>query len=400
MRLPCSPADVLREGVTRGKGNWEGRERQCAQCHPGARRLTRGDARRCNSGPEAVRRKSDRGEACTPLARRVEYLAANTWDDGSTLGPGTQRVVIPTVQGVRFGTESRHVLLRVLFSTIALIEQIGFNAHQIEQGLTTRGDGQRPQARRCRGHSRRRVEPTRAATEAESRWNASSIRWCRCWEIWGCSSACAERPTPATSAVAGTRTQTRRVKITRQKERATEEHDVCGFHALVLIDVPTRLPLTMNAVPIQEDKERWFVPLFEQARHQPGRRGPIESIVIDRGSLDGAGFWQRHQQRVLMVVASKADMTVTTDAQSLAKKEGTSPWHVGRFPRPTQAAVIVHAHVTVLVMALCITIRLWQVRPSDQESETLANVSSTLLDGEGTARWRERLTEEHRDTLM
>ncbi len=64
--------------------------------------------------------------------------------------PGVQRVLIPTVQfvllyllKVLIGAESMNELPRVLFSNVALMELIGFNAHQIEEGLTKRGDGQR-----------------------------------------------------------------------------------------------------------------------------------------------------------------------------------------------------------------------------------------------------------------
>src|SRR3989440_5562778 len=42
-------------------------------------------------------------------------------------------------------------------------------------------------------------------------------------------------------------------------------------------------------------------------------------------------------------------------------KEGKHPWHLGRFPKKTEAAVIVHCHLTLLVMALCTAFRLWQV---------------------------------------
>src|SRR5262249_54800579 len=39
-------------------------------------------------------------------------------------------------------------------------------------------------------------------------------------------------------------------------------------------------------------------------------------------------------------------------------KEGKHPWHLGRFPKRTQAAVVVHCHFTLLVMGLCTAFRL------------------------------------------
>src|SRR5260370_12559245 len=64
--------------------------------------------------------------------------------------PGVKRVLVPTVQfvllyflKVLFGSESMNELPRVLFSDLALMELVGFNAQQFENGLTKRGDAQR-----------------------------------------------------------------------------------------------------------------------------------------------------------------------------------------------------------------------------------------------------------------
>ncbi len=265
----------------------------------------------------------------------------------------------------------------------------------------------------------------------------------------------------------------------------------------------------MKVVLIQEYEGRWLVPLLEQAQRNLGSRGQIETIVVDRGYLDGADLWQVHQLGVLFVVTSKAGMTVTQDAQALAKgerakvreqvvrhghgkgareerlrtelvgiealtssdaygapeqtqyahrrdytgqplnavvvrrwnnrvpkgegtvyltngsvsdplvtcdrydarsviengvfKEGKYPWHLGRFPKKTEAAVIVHCHFTLLVMGLSTAFRLWQAQQasaSSQAPETVVNLSTALLGGEGTARWRQRLKEENRDKVI
>src|SRR5256884_794006 len=63
---------------------------------------------------------------------------------------GVQRTLVPTVQfvllyflKVLLGGESMNELPRVLFSDLALMELVGFNAHQCENGLTNRGDASR-----------------------------------------------------------------------------------------------------------------------------------------------------------------------------------------------------------------------------------------------------------------
>ncbi len=128
-------------------------------------------------------------------------------------------------------------------------------------------------------------------------------------------------PTPETYEGCGKLKQPRSVKIKGQKERMTEEYYIYGWKVLVLIDVQTRLPLAVKVVKIQEYEGRWLVPLLEQAQRNLGTRGQIKTIVIDRGYLDGEALWRVHQMGVIFVVVSKSTMTVTQDAQALAKRE-------------------------------------------------------------------------------
>ena len=53
-------------------------------------------------------------------------------------------------------------------------------------------------------------------------------------------------------------------------------------------------------------------------------------------------------------------------------------------------------------MALCTAFRLWQVQQAapSHETESLPSLSTALLGGEGTARWRLRLKEENRDKVI
>jgi hypothetical protein len=215
--------------------------------------------------------------------------------------PGVQRVLIPTVQfvllyllKVLFGTESMNALPQVLFSNVALMELIGFNAHQIDEGLTKRGDGQRT--------TKKKQGPLSPQCLADNICKLSREQMERLFNqmvqvLVGRGLLDGKRiaaldgsklPTPKSYQGAGKLKQTRSVKVKGQKERATEEYYVYGWKVLVLIDVQTRLPLAMKVVPIQEYEGRWLVPLLEQAQRNLGDRGHIETIVIDRGYLDGA----------------------------------------------------------------------------------------------------------------
>lgn len=436
--------------------------------------------------------------------------------------PGVQRVLVPTVQfvllyllKVLFGGQSMNELPRWLFSNVGLMELVGFNAQQVEEGLTKRGDAQRtrkqkqgPLSPQCLADNISKLSPE----QMEGLFNqmvaclvgAELLDGPRIAALDG-----SKLPTPRTYAGCGKLKQTRSVKVKGQKERATEEYYVYGWKVLVLIDAQTRLPLSIKVVQIQEYEGRWLLPLLEQAQRNLGTRGHISTIVIDRGYLDGEDLWQVHQQRVIFVVIGKTHMVVTQDAQALAKgerarvrehvvrrghgktaheerlrtelvgieglttydsygepeqthhahrrdyegqpinavvvrrwdnrlpatdgtvyltngpvsdpfvvfdsydwrsviengifKEGKYPWHLGHFPKKSEAAVVVHVHFTLLVMALCTAFRLWQAQQAMtpmQQTATHPSLSSALLGGEGTTRWRLRLKEENRDKVI
>jgi len=436
--------------------------------------------------------------------------------------PGAKRMLIPTVQFVLLyvlkvlvGGQSMNELPRVLFSDLGLMELVGFNAHQCENGLTKRGDAQRttkqkqgPLSAQCLADNISKL----SEEEMEHLFNQMVQLLARRGMFTGKLLVAldgSKLPTPQSYEGCGKLKQTRSVKVKGQKEAATEEYYVYGWKVLVLIEVQTRLPLAMKVVKIQEYEGSWLIPLLEQAQRNLGEQAHIGTIVIDRGYLDGADLWQVHQRGILFVIVGKANMTVVQDAQGIAQgerarvrervvghghgktatqqrlrtevvgiaaltsydsygeaehtksahrrdyvgqpinavvvrrwenrvpkgggtvyltngevsdpfhifdtydwrsviengifKEGKHPWHLLRFPKRTEAAVVVHGFFTLLVMGLCTAFRLWQAQSATtatSSTEVVPSLSSALLGGEGTARWRQRLREANRDKII
>lgn len=435
---------------------------------------------------------------------------------------GVKRILVPVVQfvllyvlKVLFGGQSMHELPRVLFSNLALMELVGFNARVCEEGLTKRGDAQRT--------TKKKQGPISAACLANNICKLSEDEMQRVFNQMVQSLAQAglfsgqlvvaldgsKVPTPRSYEGCGKLKQTRSVRIKGQKEAATEQYYLYGWKVLVLIEVQTRLPLAMNVLKIQDDEGKWLLPLLEQAQRNLGAHAQIGTVVIDRGYLDGEDLWNVHQQGIRFVICAKSNMAVSQDAQALAKgervkarervvhhghgktatdervrtelvglealtsydqygdvlqtqyahrrdyvgqpinavvvrtwenrlpktagtvyltnasvsdpftvfdaydwrsviengifKEGKYPWQLLRFPKRTEAAVIVHCHFTLLVMALATAFRLWQAKSAQQalaQSAGETTLSSALLGAEGTARWRQRLHEENRDKMI
>ena len=435
---------------------------------------------------------------------------------------GVQRTLVPTVQfvllyflKVLLGGESMNELPRVLFSDLALMELVGFNAHQCENGLTKRGDASRttkkkqgPITAQCLANNICKIPQE----EMERLFNTMVQLLARRGLFSGKLVVAldgSKLPTPKSYEGCGKLKQTRKVKVKGQPEPVTEEYYLYGWKVLVLIEVQTRLPLAMKLVSIQDYEGKWLVPLLEQAQQNLGTHAQIETIVVDRGYLDGEDLWRVHQKGVIFVICGKASMAVTQDAQGLAKgerasvrervvrrghgnaatdqrlrtelvgvealtsydqygdaasthnayrkdyvgqpinavvvrkwenrvpttggtvyltngavrdpfvvfdtydwrsviengifKEGKHPWHLLNFPKRTEAAVVVHCYLTLLVMGLTTAFRLWQKQQASAPTaftEMLPTLSSALLGGEGIARWRQRLHEENRDKII
>src|SRR5579863_2372126 len=247
---------------------------------------------------------------------------------------GVHRTLVPTVQFVLLyllkvflGGQSMNELPRVLFSDLGLMELVGFNAHQCENGLTKRGDAQRtrkkkqgPITAQCLADNISKL----SEEEMERLFNQMVQLLARRGMFTGKLVVAldgSKLPTPKSYEGCGKLKQTRSVKVKGQKEAATEEYYVYGWKLLVLIEVHTRLPLAMKVVKIQEYEGSWLVPLLEQAQRNLGEQASIGTIVIDRGYLDGDDLWQLHQRGIIFVIVGKATMTVVQDAQGLAKGE-------------------------------------------------------------------------------
>lgn len=435
---------------------------------------------------------------------------------------GVKRTLVPTIQllllyllKVLLGAESMNALPRVLFSDLALMELIGFNAYQCANGFTKRGESSRtkkqkqgPLTPQCLADNICKI----SQEEMEQLFNRMVQVLAHGQFFHGKLLVALDGskvPTPASYEGCGKLKQTRKVKVKGQEEPVVQEYYLYGWKILVLIEVRTRLPLAMKVVPIQDYEGKWLVPLLEQAQENLGTQAQIETIVIDRGYLDGEDLWRVHQQGKIFVICSKSNMAVTLDAQGLAKgeraavrervvrhghgktakeqrvrtelvgieglssydqygdaaqtqyahrrdyvgqpinavvvrkwenwvpktggtvyltnaevrdpfvifdtydwrsviengifKEGKYPWHLLQFPKRTQAAVIVHCHLTLLVMGLTTAFRLWQKQQASAPrgpTEMLPTLSSALLGGEGISRWRQRLREENRDKII
>jgi hypothetical protein len=443
-----------------------------------------------------------------------------------------ERVMIPLAQFVTlyllktlYGIGSMEALPALLFSNVALMTLIGFNAAQIAAGFTRRGDDKRrskpkqgPLSPQCLAQNICKLPGTQLA----GLFNGVVRQIVASGLLEGDLMVALDgSKVLTTEQYAGrgclTIERQRRVRLDGVWQVVKLAERVFGWKVLVLIEVRTRLPLALAIDKIEAYEGAYLVPLVEQAQANLGGRARITKVVADRGYLDGEDLWGLDQRGITFVVVAKDGMHVRADAQALAVrerpverrqvlrhghgraaqtetlvtqlvgisgltsydaygtaehaaranrsdfaghplnavvvltwnnreypdggtvyltngpvtdpfvvfddydwrsviengifKEGKHPWHLEHAPQKTEAAVLVQCYFTLITMALCTAFRLQQAREAAavQREDAAATagpaaaataISSVLLGGEGTARWRRRLKEENRDKVI
>ncbi|MBA3556714.1 MAG: transposase [Gemmatimonadales bacterium] len=450
----------------------------------------------------------------------------------SLVFPNVERVLIPLAQFVTlylvktlYGIESMHALPPLLFSNVALMTLLGFNATQIAEGYSRRGDDKRqrkpkqgPLSPQCLAQNICKLPPEQLAAFFNGvvrRMVASGLLEGDLLVALDGSKVLATEQYQGRGCLALPHEQ--RVKLDGVWTGVKVVERLFGWKVVVLIEVRTRLPLAMLVTKIEAYEGAFLLPLLEQAQANLGEHARIVKVVADRGYLDGQDLWALDQRGITFVVVAKSGMHVRADAQALARteqpvervqvvrhgrgrtawtetlvtrlvgisgltsydaygpaahaaganrtdfvgnplnavvvltwnnreypdggtvyltngpvkepfvvfddydwrsviengifKEGKHPWHLEHAPQKTEAAVVLHCYFTLLVMALCTAFRLQQAREAAEAQQADAGepdgpataaetLSSVLLGGEGTARWRRRLKQENRDKVI
>jgi hypothetical protein len=85
-------------------------------------------------------------------------------------------------------------------------------------------------------------------------------------------------------------------------------------------------------------------------------------------------------------------------------REGKGPWNLlHHFPQRNEQGVLIQTFFTATVQALATTYRLWERQQelrAEKPETTADSLDYSLLEGEGTQRWRRRLKQENRNKLI
>lgn len=244
--------------------------------------------------------------------------------------PDIQRVLIPVVQFVLLymlrillGIDSMNALPALLFSNVAAMMLVGFNAHQIVEGFTRRGDALRkdkpkqgPLSPQCLAQNIYKISPS----ELEKFFNGM-VRRLAAFGTFAAKIATAIDGSPlvTTENYAGCGClKVERRALKKDGGWVTVIELIFGWKLIALIDVRTRIPLAIKVVQIQEYEGKWIVPLVKQAQANLAGYARIVKVVADRIYLDGEDLWELDQMGLTFVVIAKDRMLVKKDALAQA----------------------------------------------------------------------------------
>lgn len=240
-----------------------------------------------------------------------------------------QRVFLPSIYfillyGTRvlFGIASSNALPSLLFSNVAVMSLIGFNAWQVEQGMTQRGAKLRTEASEYSLMDPQTLADTickASAQELEHLFNGTI----RCLAAFGVFMA------EVMIAVDGTRVVTTQffhgcgcqTVFHRQRNRRGVWVEcvelVFGWRLIALIDLTTLIPLAIKIVQIQEHEAPYLLALVRQAQANLEPYSRIRWLVVDRAYVDGPTLYELDQMGILFVVIAKSNMAARTTALML-----------------------------------------------------------------------------------
>ena len=230
---------------------------------------------------------------------------------------------------VLFGIESSNALPALLFSNVAAMTLVGFNAQQVAEGMSKRGAKQRTAA------STYTLMDPQTLANAICKISAPALAelfngTIRALAAFGVFMA------EVMVAVDGTRVVTAPTFQGCGKLAVTEYHHnrqgvrveivrfLFGWRLIALIDLRTLIPLAIKIVQIQAHEAPYLVALVQQAQANLAPHSRIARLVIDRAYVDGPSLHALHALGILFVVIAKSNMVVRDVA--LAEQADTTTY--------------------------------------------------------------------------
>ena len=135
---------------------------------------------------------------------------------------------------------------------------------------------------------------------------------------------------------------TRKVKVKARGYRKTGELKevlvtLYGWKVWAIYEIKTGIPLAIKIDTIEKPDNLHVLAVLEQAKENVKMASIIDSLVIDRGFLDGKVLYKIDQQGIEFVIPLKRNMEAAKDARQLALDSES-------FPPVTREVEVVHGY--------------------------------------------------------
>jgi hypothetical protein len=311
------------------------------------------------------------------------------------------RVFVPAIYfvllyGTRvlFGIASTNALPALLFSDIAVMALIGFNAHLVEHGMTHRGEQQRTGERPYVLMDPQTLASTicKASAEALANLFNGTIRLLAAASVF---------PELMMAAVDGTKILTTRryqgcghMPVAQHKRRHKGEKEETvdlwfGWRLIALFDLVTQIPIAIKIVQIQEQEAPHLLELLDQAQQNLGEHSRIRTLVLDRAYVDGPTLYKLEQRGILWYLMAKTTMDARQTALALST-EGQPLERVVQVRHGHGRDAVVENVRTVIIPVT--GIRTWNAyRPAYEEVGRLAFAERPILSAVVIKEWKHEL---------
>jgi len=247
---------------------------------------------------------------------------------------GVKRVMVPFFRFVHlyllktlFGVDSMHSLPSLLFSNEGAMRMVGFNAHEIENGVCKRGKkkketekGQDTNGPICDDALSRNIVkiPFKVIEKFFNQTVKILAKRGMFPELISVIIDPTDIRTTRKYSDCGTVTRKKRV---RDKEGKWKEIEITvwGWKLIVIFYGPKKIPLAAKLLKIQESENNYTIELIKTAQKNIAPYSKIVRIKMDRGHLDGKDLWWLNEKNIEFVVPAKGNMDVTEDARALAE---------------------------------------------------------------------------------
>lgn len=311
------------------------------------------------------------------------------------------RVFLPAIYfvllyGTRIllGISSTNALPALLFSDVAMMTLVGFNAYLVEHGMTRRGAAQRTGAQPYILMDAQTLASTicKASASALADLFNGTIQLLAAAHIF---------PALVMAAVDGTQIPTTpryrgcgQLAVTRRKRQRdgswlTFVELVYGWRLIALVDLATLIPVAIQIVQIQEQESPHLLALLAQAQHNLVPYSRITSLVVDRAYVDGPTLYQVHQQGLIWYLIAKSNMDARHTALALSA-EGTDQERITHVRHGHgRDAWVEEVRTTIIPVS---GIRTWSAyRPETPEGARLAFADRPALNAIVVKLWQNTL---------